>query len=70
MHHTNHDTSIAANLPTYQHDGHVMLQLTGGSLMLGERGIMVAMGRGLRVYFCVHGETTKNKEESKNMNVP
>jgi hypothetical protein len=31
----------------------------------GERGIMVAMGHGFCVCFCVSGETTKNKEESK-----
>jgi hypothetical protein len=30
-----------------------------------ERGMMVAMGHGLCVCFCVCGETTKNKEESK-----
>jgi hypothetical protein len=27
----------------------------------GERGMMVAMGHGLCVYFCVSRETTKNK---------
>jgi hypothetical protein len=31
----------------------------------GERGMMVATGRGLCVCFGVCGETTKNKEESK-----
>jgi hypothetical protein len=36
----------------------------------GERGIMVAMGHGFCVCFCVIGETTKNKEESKTVNVP
>jgi hypothetical protein len=35
----------------------------------GERGIMVAMGHGFCVCFCVSGETTKNKEESKIVNV-
>jgi hypothetical protein len=35
----------------------------------GERGMMVAMGHGLYVCFCVCGETTKNKEESKIVNV-
>ncbi len=35
----------------------------------GEREMMVAMGHGLCVYFCVLGETTKNKEESKIVNV-
>ena len=34
-----------------------------------ERGVMVAMGHGLCVCFGVCGETTKNKEESKIMNV-
>ncbi len=29
---------------------------------------MVAMGHGLCVFFCVCGETTKNKEESKIVN--
>ncbi len=37
--------------------------------MAGERGMMVAMGHGLRVCFGVYGETTKNKEESKIVNV-
>jgi hypothetical protein len=31
----------------------------------GERGMMVAMGNGLCVSFCVHGETTKNKVRAK-----
>jgi hypothetical protein len=35
----------------------------------GERGLMVAMGHGFCVCFCVSGETTKNKEESKIVNV-
>jgi hypothetical protein len=35
----------------------------------GERGIMVAMGHGICVCFCVSGETTKNKEERKILNV-
>jgi hypothetical protein len=30
---------------------------------------MVAMGHGLCVFVCVHGETTKNKEESKIVNI-
>ncbi len=37
---------------------------------IGERGMMVAMGHGLCVCFGVCGETTKNREESKIMNVP
>jgi hypothetical protein len=45
-----------------------MLQLMGGTLMLGQRGMMVVMGNGLCVYLCVHAETTKNKEESEIMN--
>ncbi len=36
---------------------------------IGERAMMVAMGHGLCVCFCVCGETTENKEESKIMNV-
>jgi hypothetical protein len=37
----------------------------------GERGIMVAVGHGFCVCFCVSEETTKkNKEESKIVNVP
>ncbi len=36
----------------------------------GERGIMVTMDHGFCVCFCVSGETTKNKEESKIFNVP
>ncbi len=36
----------------------------------GERGIMVAVGHGFCVCFCVSGETTKNKEENKIVNVP
>ncbi len=36
----------------------------------GERGVMVVMGHGLCVRFGVCGETTKNKEESKIVNVP
>jgi hypothetical protein len=35
----------------------------------GERGMMVAMGHGLCVCFGVCGEATKNKEESKIVNV-
>jgi hypothetical protein len=41
---------------------------TAACAMTGERGVMVAMGHGLYVCFCVCGETTKNKEESKIMN--
>jgi hypothetical protein len=37
--------------------------------MTGERGMMVATGHGLCVCFGVCGETTKNKEESKIVNV-
>jgi hypothetical protein len=37
--------------------------------MTGERGMMVAAGHGLCVCFGVSGETTKNKEESKIINV-
>jgi hypothetical protein len=37
--------------------------------MLGERGMMVALGHDVCVYFCVHEETTKNKEESKIVNI-
>jgi hypothetical protein len=36
---------------------------------IGERGMMVAMGHGLCVCFGVCGKTTKNKEESKIVNV-
>ncbi len=36
----------------------------------GERGIMVAVSHGFCACFCVSGETTKNKEESKIVNVP
>jgi hypothetical protein len=36
---------------------------------IGDRGMMVAMGYGLCVCFCVCGETTKNMEESKIVNV-
>ncbi len=36
----------------------------------GERGMMVATGHGLCVCFGVCGETTKNKEESKMVNLP
>ncbi len=36
---------------------------------IGERGMMVAMGHGLCVCFGMCGETTKNKEESKIVNV-
>ncbi len=43
---------------------------TATCAMIGERGMMVAMGHGLCVCFGVCGETTKNKEESKNMNMP
>ncbi len=35
----------------------------------GDRGMMVAMGHGLCMCFCVCGGTTKNKEESKIVNV-
>jgi hypothetical protein len=35
----------------------------------GERGMMVTMGHGLCVCFGVCGETTKNKEKSKIVNV-
>ncbi len=31
----------------------------------GERGIMVAMGHGFCVCFCVSGETTKKKKRAK-----
>jgi hypothetical protein len=34
----------------------------------GERGVMVAMGHGLCMCFCVCEETTKNKDESKIVN--
>jgi hypothetical protein len=57
-----------ADLPTHPHHDQAMLRLTGGTLMFGERGVMVAMGHGLCVYFCVCEETSKNKEESKIMN--
>jgi hypothetical protein len=36
---------------------------TAAHATTGERGVMVAMGHGLCVCFCVHGKTTKNKEE-------
>ncbi len=42
---------------------------TAACTMTGERGIMVAMGHGLCVCFGVCGETTKNREESKIVNV-
>ncbi len=42
---------------------------TPAGAMTGERGMMVAMGHGLCVCFGVCGETTKNKEESKIVNV-
>jgi hypothetical protein len=35
----------------------------------GERRRMVALGYGLCVCFCVYGETTENKEESRIVNV-
>jgi hypothetical protein len=35
----------------------------------GERGIKVAMSHGFCVCFCVSGETTKNKDRSKIVNV-
>ncbi len=35
----------------------------------GKRGVMVAMGHGLCVCYGVCGKTTKNKEESKIVNV-
>ena len=44
-----------ANLSTHLHHGHAMPRLKGGILMLGERGVMVAMGHGLCVCFCVCG---------------
>ncbi len=43
---------------------------TAACAMTGKRGMMVAMGHGLCVCFCVCGETTINKEESKIMMVP
>ncbi len=45
---------------------------TAACATTGERGMMVMMGRarGLCVCFCMCGETTKNKEESKIVNVP
>jgi hypothetical protein len=35
----------------------------------GEKGVMVAMGHGLFVCFCVSVETTKNKVRLKKVNV-
>jgi hypothetical protein len=35
----------------------------------GEWGVMVVMGHDFCVCFCVSGETTKNKEESKIVNL-
>jgi hypothetical protein len=56
------DVKIAADLPTHLRHGHAMPRLTGGTLMLGERGVMVAMCHGLCVYyFCVHGEMCGKK---------
>jgi hypothetical protein len=49
-----HKTTITANLPTHLHHGYAMLRLTRGMFLLGERGVMVAMGHGLCVCFvCV-----------------
>jgi hypothetical protein len=42
---------------------------TATHVMTGERGMMVVTGYGLCVCFGVCGETTKNKEESKIVNV-
>jgi hypothetical protein len=48
-------------LPTHLHHGRAMPRLMGGILMLGEKGVMVAMGHGLCVCLCVCEKTTKNK---------
>jgi hypothetical protein len=42
---------------------------TAAGALTGERGTIVAMGHGLCMCFGVCGETTKNKEESKIVNV-
>jgi hypothetical protein len=42
---------------------------TAACAITGERGMIVAIGHDLCVCFCVCGETTKNKEESKIVNV-
>jgi hypothetical protein len=54
---------LAATIRTAQRD-------TSAGATTGERGMMVATGHGLCVCFGVCGETTKNKEESKIVNVP
>ncbi len=41
---------------------------TAACATTGERGVMLPMGHGLCVCFCVCGETTKNKEERKLVN--
>jgi hypothetical protein len=43
--------------------------LMAACVTAGKRGMMVAMGHGLCVCFGVCGETTKNKGESKNVNI-
>jgi hypothetical protein len=48
-----HNATITANSSTHLHHGHARLQLTGGILMLGERGVMVAMGHCLCAFVCV-----------------
>jgi hypothetical protein len=55
-----HNVTIAANLPTHPCHGYAMLQLTGGILMSGDKGVIVAVGHGLCVFLCVFGETTIN----------
>ncbi len=42
---------------------------TAACATTGEREMMVATGNGLCVFFCVCEVTTKNKEESKIVNV-
>ncbi len=50
-------------------DGNSGSRVEFDGLDVGRGGKMVAMGNDfLCAYFCVHGETTKNKEESKIMN--
>ena len=53
---------LAASIGTARRD-------TPAGTTTGERGMMVATGHGLCVCFGVCEETTKNKEESKTVNV-
>jgi hypothetical protein len=59
---------IMANLPTHMHHSRAMPRLTGGILMLGERGVMVVMGHGLCVCFCVCERPQKIKLDLNKVN--